>query len=100
LRMAEVKLDPEAQREYSKAVRWYQQRSASAARRFAAEVDRALTDIAAQPDRFGWYDNEFREVGLRRYPYSLIYRVDSGGDALVVAVAHTSREPGYWEDRS
>ncbi len=98
--MANVALHPDAQREYQAAIAWYQQRSQSAARRFVAEVDRVVAMIAAQPDRFGWYDDEFREAGLRRYPYTIIYRVETSGDVLVVAVAHASREPGYWQDRA
>lgn len=97
--MANVALHPDAQREYQIAVAWYQQRSQSAARRFVAEVERVVSVIAAQPDRFGWYDDEFREAGLRRYPYSIVYRVGPSGDVLIVAVAHASREPGYWQDR-
>ncbi|MCI0702172.1 MAG: type II toxin-antitoxin system RelE/ParE family toxin [Planctomycetia bacterium] len=98
--MANVNFHPDAQTEYQAAIGWYQQRSQSAAQRFVAEVDRILAVIAAQPDRYGWYDNEFREAGLQRYPYSVIYRVEPSGDVLVVAVAHTSREPGYWQDRA
>lgn len=97
--MANVALHPDAQREYQAAIAWYQQRNQPAARRFVAEVDRAIAAIAAQPDRFGWYDDEFREAGLRRYPYTIVYRVGQSGDVLVVAVAHASREPGYWQGR-
>jgi plasmid stabilization system protein ParE len=98
--VASVALHPSAQREYQAAVGWYQQRSQAAARRFVAEVDRALAEIGARPDRYGWYDDEFREAVLRRYPYSVVYRVEASGDVLVVAVAHASREPGYWQDRA
>jgi len=91
--MVNVALHPDAQREYQAAVGWYQRRSQTAAGRFVAAVNRILTEIGAQPDRFGWYDDEFREAVLRRYPYSVVYRVEASGDVLVVAVAHASREP-------
>jgi hypothetical protein len=29
----------------------------------------------------------------------LLYRIETNGDVLVVAVAHASREPGYWQGR-
>jgi plasmid stabilization system protein ParE len=98
--MANVNFHPDAQREYQAAVGWYQQRSQAAAQRFVAEVDRVVATIAAQPDRYGWYEDPFREAGLLRYPYGVIYRVEASGDVLVVAVAHTSREPGYWQGRT
>ncbi len=98
--MANVSLHPSAQREYQAAVGWYQQRSQTAARRFVAEVDRVLAEIGGQPNRFGWYDDRFREAALRRYPYSIVYRVETSGDVLVVAIPHASREPGYWQGRA
>lgn len=98
--MANVALHPDAQREYQADVAWYQRRSQVAARRFVAEVDRVLAAIAANPNRYGWYDDEFREAVLRRYPYSIVYRAEASGDVLVVALAHASREPGYWQDRA
>jgi len=97
--MVDLSLLPLAAEEYHGAVEWYQQRSPRAASRFATAVERILSQIVAQPDRFGWYDDEFREAILRDYPFSVIYRVGATGAVLVVAVAHSSREPGYWIDR-
>ena len=89
--MANVAFHPDAQREYQSAIGWYQLRSATAAQRFVAEVERVIAAIATQPDRYGWYEEPFRQAGLRRYPYSVIYRVEASGDVLVVAVAHASK---------
>jgi hypothetical protein len=36
-----------------------------------------------------------RRVLLRRFPFSVVYAADSDV-ALVIAVAHHSRRPGYW----
>ncbi len=33
------------------------------------------------------------------FPYEVIYRV-RGNFAEIVAVAHSSRQPGYWRDRT
>jgi plasmid stabilization system protein ParE len=97
--MAKVVIHPAAQREYSAAVRWYQDRSRTAASRFVVEVERIIDVIAAHPDRYGWYEEPFREAGVSRYPYSIVYRVEESGDVTVFAIAHASREPGYWDDR-
>jgi hypothetical protein len=35
---------------------------------------------------------------MRRFPFSLIYRVDRDTIAIL-AVAHHSRRPGYWRRR-
>jgi plasmid stabilization system protein ParE len=99
--MADVTFHPDAQREYQAAISWYQERNPAAARRFVAEIERVVGVIAAHPDRYGFYDDAHREAGLqRRFPFSIIYRVEASGDVTVIAVAHTSREPGYWQERA
>ncbi|MCB9658228.1 MAG: type II toxin-antitoxin system RelE/ParE family toxin [Sandaracinaceae bacterium] len=43
-------------------------------------------------------ERDVRRFGLERFPYSVIIGTVSGRRA-VLAVAHMSREPGYWRDR-
>jgi hypothetical protein len=38
-------------------------------------------------------------VRLRRFPYILYYHVVDDSLALVLAVAHARRRPGYWRRR-
>ena len=97
--MANVLFHPEAQAEYDAAIAWYQSRSPQAARRFEAEVDRVLGLIASGPETFPNYDDEHRFAVLRRFPYSVVYQVQPG-QVYVVAVAHSSRSPGYWQGRA
>jgi hypothetical protein len=37
----------------------------------------------------------FRRAMMDGFPYGVVYRVEDG-TAFIVAIAHTSREPGYW----
>ena len=39
-----------------------------------------------------------RKLRLGKFPYSLVYRV-SDDVITVLAVAHQSRKPGYWQGR-
>lgn len=39
-----------------------------------------------------------REILLTRFSYKLVYRVREH-DLYIVAIAHTSRRPGYWKGR-
>jgi toxin ParE1/3/4 len=39
-----------------------------------------------------------RKFLLRQFPYTLVYRVQ-GEVITVIAVAHQSRQPGYWAKR-
>jgi plasmid stabilization system protein ParE len=97
--VASPSFHPEASTEYADAIAWYQARSVRAAARFEMAVERMLELIAANPESFPAFDDEHRFAVLRRYPYSLVYRVDPG-QVFVIAVAHTSRPAGYWAGRT
>ena len=88
----------EALEEAEAAARWYAERSSSAAAAFADEIDAAITAIAQNPDAWPPYDHGTRHYLLRRYPFSVVYRVESAR-ILIVAVAHGRRRPGYWKSR-
>ncbi len=96
--MADILFHPEAQAEYDSALAWYRARSAQTAARFEAEVERVLGQIGANPDLFPNYDDEHRFAVLRRYPYTVVYRVE-GEHVYVVALAHSGRAAGYWRGR-
>jgi toxin ParE1/3/4 len=97
--VANVLFHPEAQAEYDAAIAWYQSRSPRAASRFEAEMERILDSIAASPEMFPSYDDDHRFAMLRRFPYSVVYQIQSG-QIYVVAVAHSSRSAGYWQGRA
>ena len=39
-----------------------------------------------------------RRLLLRRFPYAIVY-VELDDEIRVLAIAHTSREPGFWRER-
>ena len=88
----------EALEEAEAAARWYAERSASAAAGFSEEIDTAESAISDFPTARPHFDHGTRRYLLRRYPFSVIYRVESTG-ILIVAVAHGHRRPGYWKSR-
>jgi plasmid stabilization system protein ParE len=89
----------EAGAEYDAAFDWYLARRPDAALRFDAEVDRALTHIIQAPSRWAVGSYGTRRFLLRQFPFILVYRERASGNIQVVAVAHTSRKPGYWKKR-
>jgi plasmid stabilization system protein ParE len=80
------------------AARWYAERSEAAASGFADEIDQAVSAIERLPNAWPAYDHGTRRFLLRRYPFSVVYRVESAR-ILIVAVAHGHRRPGYWQPR-
>jgi plasmid stabilization system protein ParE len=97
--VVDVLFHPEAQAEYEAAFSWYQARSPQAAARFEAEMGRVLSLIGSSPDMFPSYDADHRFAVLKRYPYSVVYQVQSA-QVFVIAVAHSGRAAGYWQGRA
>ena len=97
--MADIRFHPEAEAEFQAAFAWYRARSPQAADRFEAEAERVMESVAANPGRFPVYDDDHRFATLGRFPYTLVYQVVPDG-IHVVAVAHSRRNPGYWQGRA
>lgn len=76
--------------------------SSSGIRGAANEFVDALAARVAQALRFPGAgkreSGEYRSLAVGTYPFRMIYRLRN--DTIeVIAVAHTSREPGYWKGR-
>jgi plasmid stabilization system protein ParE len=89
---------PAAKVDLQEAYDWYAARSARAALLFELAADHALHQVAQNPELSARCDARHRLHRIRRYPYSIIYRIEPG-TVLVVAVAHGRRRPGYWRNR-
>jgi plasmid stabilization system protein ParE len=66
--------------------------------RFRAELDSAAGRILEAPDRWGILEKDIRRFLMRRFPYSILYRVE-GEVVRVLVVKHHSRHPDYWKGR-
>jgi len=95
-----LRFHPEARSELREARSFYRSRSPIAALAFAHQVDTALSDIAEAPLRHPESEYGIREFVLPgRFPYTVVYRI-VGSAIVIVAIAHQSREPRYWLNRS
>ena len=80
----------EAERELDEAITFYESRSAGLGLAVAEEAHAAGQRILAHPLAWQRLDND----GI----YGLVYAIE-GDIALVLAVMHLHRRPGYWRDR-
>jgi toxin ParE1/3/4 len=87
-----------AQEELGEAVEFYGNRRAGLGRAFLEEVKRGYAQLKREPLIGSPIENDERKYVLQGYPYSLIYRIDES-TIVVLAVAHHSREYGYWRTR-
>ena len=89
----------QAQSELLEATQWYLTDGGPAvAEQFEWAVQRALRLLAFMPRLGSPSYPGVRTWPLKQFPYTLVYRV-KGGVISVLAVAHQSREPGYWQGR-
>jgi toxin ParE1/3/4 len=89
---------PEAQEDQRQAVAFYRTKSLDLAQRFMRERIAVLKRIADTPKQFPSVGNGNRRAMLSVFPYAIIFR-EMPGFIAIVAVAHTSRDTGYWNDR-
>jgi toxin ParE1/3/4 len=68
-------------------------------RRFAGEVELSVEVLLKQPDIGARIDDELRHFVLRKFPFSVSYGTATNL-LYIVAIAHGSREPGYWRSRA
>ncbi|MBT9456634.1 MAG: type II toxin-antitoxin system RelE/ParE family toxin [Burkholderiaceae bacterium] len=95
-----ISLSAEALRDAREAADWYIDQGAwVAALALQAQIDRALKTLARNPGLGTPGPQNTRLFPVRRFPISLVYRLQ-GNELRVIAVAAHRRRPGYWTGRS
>lgn len=93
------RIERAARQELLEAGRWYlADGGAAIAEQFEWAVQRALDTLLTMPKVGRPSYVGTRIWSLKRFPYTLVYCV-KGETISVIAVAHQSREPGYWRGR-
>ncbi len=87
-----------ARQELDDAVIWYNQQSPDLGLEFLDELDKAVHRIAAYPQACEEIEPGLRRCLLNRFPYGLIYGIDTNV-IVIVTVAHLHRQPRYWIER-
>ncbi len=93
-----VFLDP-ALTELRRAAQWYDQREAGVGQEFLHAVDQGLDHLLHDPSARPIIQEGIHRQFVDRFPFDLLYRVRPTR-IEIVAVAHHSRRPGYWQRRT
>jgi toxin ParE1/3/4 len=89
---------PEALEEYNQAAFYYARKEPGLDLRFILCIESAIETIVQDPLRWRQIDEDVHRCLTRVFPYGVLYTVEDDY-VLIVAVAHCSREPGYWKHR-
>ena len=102
--MRTVRILEEASQEAIEAAAWYEYEQAGLGAEFFAAVDSAIDVIEENfiplsplPEEAG--DTGAKRLILDRFPYDIV-AIELPEEAVVIAIAHHSRKPGYWLGRS
>ena len=89
---------PAALEEYRQTALWYAEREPSVGLQFVASVEDAIARIVEAPRRWRVVEEDVRRCVTRIFPFGILYTIEDDY-VLINAIAHFSREPGYWKSR-
>ncbi len=89
-------IHPEAADEAAEAAVFYHDSDPDLSLRFRTAVYASIERARSQPLLYRDFGDGLRKVRVNRFPYFIIYRLTGEQELQVLAVAHGSREPGYW----
>ena len=87
-----------AEQEMFDAARYYEMQAPGLGHDFLDKVEMALQDLVDSPERWPVVQDDIRRRLIRRFPYSLLYRIDPS-EVVILAVMHQKRHPSYWLPR-
>ena len=95
-----LRLHRRAVAEIDHEVDYYESRQSGLGSELEDEIDHAYSMILRFPLASAqWGDRPDRRVYvLDRFPFTIPYQI-AGEEIVVLALAHTSRRPGYWSRR-
>ncbi|TXI17403.1 MAG: hypothetical protein E6Q62_09220 [Nitrosomonas sp.] len=101
--MRRVRIIQEAAEEAIEAAAWYEKEHPGLGIEFNHAINAALDlleqdiiPLANLPGIMGI--SEAKRLVFRRFPFDIVVR-ESAEEIVVIAIAHHSRQPGYWRGR-
>lgn len=98
--VALVIFTPMARAELIQAQDWYENEVSGLGGRFRAAVNAVVERISANPLQFPVIYQNVRRALLRRFPYALMFVIETDGTPIIVACFHGSRDPARWQQRT
>jgi plasmid stabilization system protein ParE len=90
-----VEYHPLAVSDLNNAVAAYDQQQSRLGNEFRAEVYAAIERIRSGPLTYATVQDDLRRCLVRRFPYSLVFRVVGDDTLRILVIRHHRRRPGY-----
>lgn len=82
--------------EIADAAEFYEEQVSGLGADFVGELDKTIGRILQFPEAWGRISEVYRHCHFRRFPFTVIYSLQSGDSVLIVSVFHQSRAPLSW----
>ena len=66
---------------------------------FATEVQKTIQAISNYPKAWPIIDGDIRKCNLQKFPFGILYSIESDNCILIIAIMHLHQKPGYWKNR-
>jgi toxin ParE1/3/4 len=88
-----------ARAELDEAMGFYESQASGLGLDLVTKVEKAVVAIRRHPEHWPKHkDTAFRKFFVERFPFTVFY-LNLADCIWIVAVAHSSRRPGYWHRR-
>src|SRR5437899_2127678 len=86
--------------EYEAAGLWYEEQRFRLGVEFTQAIEKAISAILANPNRFQELEEGIRIFRVKRFPYYIFYKwYEAQEHVRVIAIMHAKRRPDYWRSR-
>jgi hypothetical protein len=93
-----ITVHPEASKEVTEAVHWYEEQQSGLGKTFALDTESAIYRLSEFPNLNAEIGKGIRRAMVPVFPYGIIYKTYRE-TIVVYAVAHLHRKPFYWKKR-
>lgn len=94
-----VKIHELAAKEFNEAIEWYELQAEGLGKRLKRSVVEQINKIKKNP---GWYleeDKNIYKAYIPKFPYKVLFTIESKDTVTIWAIAHLHRKPWYWQSR-
>lgn len=88
-----IRFSKKAEKEFSEAFEWYEERSDGLGYRFEASLHKMLDVVVNTPLIFAVKKYDARESKIEDFPYLVVYKIYPRNTIFIASIFHTSRDP-------
>jgi len=89
---------PEAEKEFKKAIEYYDGINPLLGYDYAVEVFSAIQLAVSFPEAWPTIEGNIHRTLVKRFPYGVLY-ANEKGRIYILAIMHLHRHPDYWKRR-